>query len=103
MLGVVARFDEGVDQRRLVVVHPKPGGMVGSDDELIFARVGGEDRAVPADRELQRVELLRAGVRPDLAKVKQDLGIGPFDQAFVVALLAGAEILAVEAVGVAPF
>src|SRR4051812_23932414 len=56
-LGVLAGLDPGINERLAEVVHPEAGGVLGADDELIFARSLGEKGPVPANREVARRDL----------------------------------------------
>ena len=77
MLGVVARLDHRVDQGPLHVVDVEPGGVLGPDDELVLAGLGGQDRPPPDDREFLGVELLGRGGLD--AEVEPDHRVDPVD------------------------
>ena len=72
-------FTQASISGRFGVVDPQPRGVLGADDELVVARLRGQDRAFPADRELIGLDLLGVGAR--LAEVELDLGIDPLDDA----------------------
>ena len=98
---ILPRFDPGVDEGFPGIVHPEPGGVLGADDELVFAGLGGQDGAFPANRKCIDLKLLRLSGRiggwSTVPKVEVHFAIGPFDQAFVPLEPFGFEILAAQA------
>ena len=78
-----ARSHPGVDQSGLRIVHEQPGAVLGLQDEFVFASLRRDDRAVPANRELGRLDLGRIGAR--VAKLKEHRRIDAFQYAVVAA------------------
>ena len=77
ILRVIARLHPGIDQRLARVVDPEPAGMIGANDELVFAGFRREQRAGPANRELVRLDLLGKGRGG--AEIERHLRVDPVE------------------------
>ena len=94
VFGVRPRPHGGVDQRFVGVVDPEPHGVVGVDDEFVFAGVRGQDRPFPADRKLFGVKLLgRRGAGPE---VEPDRRVDPLQHLLTAAHPATLEVSAAQ-------
>src|SRR5262249_19656754 len=73
--GIAAGLHSRVDQRTVQVVDPQLYRVLGTDDELVIARIRRDHRALPAHRKLVRIGLL--GQRPGFAVVAPSLRVHP--------------------------
>lgn len=82
---VLPRFDPGVDEGFSGIVQPEPGGVLGADDELVFAGLGSQDGPLPANGKCVDLKLLRLSGRisgwSTVPKVEVYFAIDSFDQA----------------------